>query len=252
MFHRLYIFLLLILSAQMGAAQDLSQLKVQADSAFAAEEYKRAAELYSTIAKENPSEEICYNLGCTYYRLDNMAQSVLWFERASLLDPSDEDIHFNLEMARSKTIDKITPRHEMFFVTVYRSVVNMLSIKGWTWLAMSLFALCLACFAIYFFSSRLTLRKVAFFATILLFVMVILSNVFALQQRDYAVNRTSAIILSPAITVKSTPSESGNDLFVLHEGTKVVIQDNSIKGWCEVRVADGKVGWITRKSIECI
>jgi len=252
MYNRLLVFLAFFLIGHFCSAEDINTLKTQADSAFTAESFDKAAELYLKIAKVNPSEDVCYNLGCTYYRLDNMSKSVLWFERAALLDPADDDIHFNLEMARSKTIDKITPRHEMFFVTVYRSAVNLLSVKAWTYLSMLFFVLCLTSFALYLFSSNITIRKSSFTSAISLLLMVIMSNVFAAQQKSDSLHRNSAIIMSPAVTVKSTPAENGNDLFVLHEGTKVLIQDDTIKEWCEVRVADGKVGWVPRKSFEII
>ena len=61
-----------------------------------------------------------------------------------------------------------------------------------------------------------------------------------------------AIVTAPTITVKSTPNESGTDLFVLHEGTKVYIEDNSMKGWKEIRLEDGKEGWLPTSSIEVI
>jgi SH3-like domain-containing protein len=52
--------------------------------------------------------------------------------------------------------------------------------------------------------------------------------------------------------VKSTPSQGGTDLFILHEGTKVRVLDNSIGDWCEVSVPDGKQGWVETKQIEVI
>ena len=45
---------------------------------------------------------------------------------------------------------------------------------------------------------------------------------------------------------------SGTDLFVLHEGTKVYINDNTMKGWKEVSLEDGNRGWVPTESIEVI
>ena len=84
----------------------LDSLKAQADKAFAQEKYEQAAEISTRIADSVTSVSVCYNLGCTYYRLDSMAQSVLWFERALKLNPADENIECNLRLALEKTIDR--------------------------------------------------------------------------------------------------------------------------------------------------
>ena len=65
----------------------------------------------------SPIRTLYYNLGNAYYRMDDITHAVLAYERALLLSPGDTDVRFNLQMARSKTIDKIVPESEMFFVT---------------------------------------------------------------------------------------------------------------------------------------
>ena len=45
-----------------------------------------------------------------------MARAILNYERALRLDPSNKDIRFNLDLARSKTIDRVSERVEIFFV----------------------------------------------------------------------------------------------------------------------------------------
>ena len=58
--------------------------------------------------------------------------------------------------------------------------------------------------------------------------------------------------MESAVSVKSTPAANGTDLFILHEGTKVTIVDDSMREWKEVRVSDGKQGWIKTQQIEMI
>ena len=94
-----------------------AQDKVQADSAYAAEKYEEAIPIYTALLKEGEHADIYYNLGNCYYKTDRLALAILNYERAALLDPGSSDVRFNLELARSKTIDKITPESEMFFVT---------------------------------------------------------------------------------------------------------------------------------------
>ena len=226
--------------------------KTEADSAYVRGEYQQAITDYEALLKQGASADLYYNLGNAYYRTENITRAVLNYERALLLAPGDRDIRFNLQMARSKTIDKITPEQEMFFVTWYHSLVNMASVDGWARTALLSLALAIVLALLYLFSERIWLRKVGFFGAMFALALFVLSNVFAYQQKDLLINRRGAIVTAPAVTVKSTPAKQGTDLFILHEGTKVTITDASMKEWKGVRLADGKEGWIEAKQIEMI
>ena len=247
------ILILLLFSVSGYANQDLQTIKAEADSAYVEEKYDRAVELYLQLAQENAKDaHLCYNLGCAYYRLDSIAKSILWFERAALIEPDDDEITYNLDLVRTKTIDRFIPLHEMFFVKVYRSAVNTFSSYKWACLGISFFVIFLIALGVYLFSSRVVLRKAGFFSAILFVVLTLMANVFAYQQLKYAESSMKGVIMDTSVTVKSTPSESGNDLFVIHEGTCVEIQDDSMREWAQVRLSDGKMGWIEKKTFERI
>lgn len=226
--------------------------KENADSAYVRQQYQQAIKDYEELLHNGVSADLYYNLGNAYYRTDNITRAVLNYERALLLSPGDKDIRFNLQMARNKTIDKIIPESEMFFVTWYRSLVNIMSVDGWTRTALVSLALAIVLSLVYLFSERILLRKIGFFGGLSLIVLFVFSNVFAYQQKRKLVDRTGAIIISTAVPVKSTPAKSGTDLFILHEGTKVEITDGSLHDWKEIRVADGKEGWIETSQMEII
>ena len=226
--------------------------KAEADSAFVRGEYQQAIKDYEALLKQGASADLYYNLGNAYYRSENITRAVLNYERALLLSPGDRDIRFNLQIARSKTIDKIVPESEMFFFTWYRSLVNLMSVDAWAWTALVSLALVIILLLIYLFSERIWLRKIGFFGGLVLLALFVLSNIFAWQQKQDLLFRKGAIIVSPSVTVKSTPAVNGTDLFILHEGTKVSITDGSMKGWTGIRIADGKEGWVESKMMEAI
>jgi tetratricopeptide (TPR) repeat protein len=249
---RILLLFAISLTSFLSPLMSYALTKADADSAYVRGEFQQAIKDYEALLKQGASADLYYNLGNAYYRTENITYAVLNYERALLLSPSDRDIRFNLQMARSKTIDKITPEQEMFFVTWYRSLVNLASVDGWanTALLSLAFAIVLALF--YLFSNRIWLRKVGFFGAFFALVIFVLSNIFAHQQKDLLIHRRGAIVTAPAITVKSTPAKQGTDLFILHEGTKVTITDASMKEWREIRLADGKEGWIETRQIEMI
>ena len=250
---RITLFILIAaMHLSMAGAADLDSLKVVADSAYARENFAEATKAYLRIAKQGESASVCYNLGNCYYRSDDLARAILWYERAHLLSPGDEDIRFNLDMARSKTIDRVTPRHEFFFVTWWKQLENTMSADAWARLSIALFLLCLLSLGAYLYADVLWLRKAGFSLAVILFLMTLLGNVCAWSQSRRLSNRTGAIVMVSSAVVKSTPSPSGSDLFVLHEGTYVSIRDNTLSDWAEITLADGKQGWIQRKQIEGI
>lgn len=244
------VLLIMIMSVFSFAAHAVT--KAEADSAYVRQNYTQAIKDYERLLSHGVSADLYYNLGNAYYRADNITHAVLNYERALILSPGDKDIRFNLQMARSKTIDKIVPESEMFFVTWYRSLVNMQSVDGWAHMALVSLGLVIVFFLLYLFASRIVLRKIGFFCGLAFLLIFFASNIFAYQQKNVLSERTGAIIMSPSVQVKSTPAQNGTDLFILHEGTKVEITDSSLSGWTEIRIADGKEGWIETSQIEII
>lgn len=229
-----------------------AQTKAEADSAYVQERYEQAISLYNKLLETGASASVYYNLGNAYYRTGDMAHAILAYERAYLMEPGDADIRFNLQLARTKTIDKIVPESEMFFITWFRQMIDWYSADQWGRAVVVCFALFVVSLLLYFFAGRMLWRKVGFGVGVCTLILAVLFHIFAYQQQQKLLVRTHAIVMSSSLTVKSTPSISGTDLFVLHEGTKVEITDDTMKDWKEIRLADGKVGWVPVKTIERI
>lgn len=226
--------------------------KKNADIEYSKGNYQRAIRDYEALLKKTPSSDIYYNLGNAYYRTDNITRAVLNYERALLLSPGDKDIHFNLQMARSKTIDKIAPKSELFFVVWYRSVVNVISSDAWAVVAIVCMTMALLLVLLFLFSGSVFYRKSGFFGACSFLGLFIIANIFAYQQKQMLINRNGAIVMSQSAVIKSTPSKGGKDLFIIHEGTRVDITDNTMKDWKNIRLSDGREGWILSSQIEFI
>lgn len=243
------VVLLIMLSLPMAAN---AVTKANADSAYARQQYQQAIADYESLLKDGVNADIYYNLGNAYYRMDNYTRAVINYERALLLSPGDRDIRFNLQLARSKTIDKIEPKSEMFFVTWYNALVNVNSVDGWAKVSLLSLSLAIVLALLYLFAERMWLRKVGFFGGGMLMIVFVIANLFAFQQKSKRENRVGAVVIASSVSVKATPSSNSSTAFTLHEGTKVDITDGSMKGWKEIRIADGKTGWIPTRSIEVI
>lgn len=226
--------------------------KSSADSAYLRNDYVTAIQIYEKLLQTGEAAAIYYNLGNSYYKTDNIGKAIVNYERALLLQPDNADIRANLEIARLKTVDKVTPVPDIFFVAWIKSLMNTLSIDAWAKLGIIFFVLFLISLFAFLFLKQTSQKKLGFIGAVICFLLTVLSNIFAMQQRDALTDRRNAIILTPSVTVRSTPSESGTTLFVLHEGRKVEVKDDSMSEWKEIRLEDGKVGWVPVSSIEII
>ena len=226
--------------------------KADGDSAYMENDYISAIEVYETILKKGEAADLYYNLGNCYYKTDNIAKAILNYERALLLQPGNSDIRANLEVAYSKTIDKVEPVPDIFFISWIKSLINSMSVDAWAAYGIVSFILLIVALYLFIFSKQIVLKKTGFVFGVLLLIITISSNLFAYQQKKRLIERDLAIVMAPSITVRSTPSDSGTSLFVLHEGRKVTIKDNSMKEWKEIRLEDGKVGWVSAEAIEAI
>lgn len=246
-------FVIIVMLLVSACQWSVAATKAEADKAYQENDFASAIEQYEAILEAGQeSAAIYYNLGNSYYKSENIAKAILNYERALLLNPADADTRFNLELAKSKTVDKVTPASEIFIATWIRSLTNLMSEAAWAKLAILSFILVLVGLSLYIFGKKIAVRKVGFIGAIIFVIVCISANLFADSQKEKLVVRTGAIVMSPSVTVRSTPNESGTELFVLHEGTKIVVEDNAMKGWKEIRLEDGNKGWVPTESIEVI
>lgn len=241
-------FVLMILMLMPLSANAIT--KQNADDEYAKGNYQQAIKDYQEILKAGVSSEIYYNLGNAYYRTDNITQALLAYERALQLSPGDNDIRFNLQYARSKTIDKITPETEMFFVTWYNSLVNFTSVDRWANTAIVSIVMALLLILVFLFAPQMWARKSGFYGSAVFLLLFAFANLFAFQQKHELETKQGAIVIAPTVNVKKTPAVSGTDVFVIHEGTRVDITDRGMKQWRGIKLADGREGWLKTSQIE--
>jgi len=244
--------LLLGLSFSASAQDDVSSLWDKAGEAFAAGQWQNALNFYQTIEAENlQSADLFYNIGNTYFKLDDNAHAILYFERALKLDPSHDDAAHNLAIVRQMTLDKIDAVPDFILVSWFRNLRQGLSADAWAWVTLGILLGVGILLTLFRNAASPALRKVAFILACLAFVLVVFSFIFSLQQKRAVTRQDSAIVTLPVCSVKSSPAEGGKTVFVLHEGTKVRLLDN-VGDWAKVEIADGRQGWAPTGTLEVI
>lgn len=241
--------LAILFSVAVFAQADLIQ---KANEHYTKEEFQKAIDGYNQILMAGiESPEVYFNLGNAYYKTKQYTLAILNFERAKLLAPDDEDIEFNLQVANQHVVDSIQELPGLFIVRWWNSLVNSHTTDTWAVFSIVGFVLFLCMLGLYFFARSGDIRRISFWAGCVLLILTIFSWSFAAQQKSRLVNHSYAIVMQPTVTVKSSPSEKGTNLFVIHEGLKVRITDK-LGDWVEIRLADGNKGWLLTESIERI
>ena len=231
---------------------DAEELWDMANLAYNEGNFAKAAATYEQILSQNlHSAALYYNLANAYFKQGELGKALLNYNRASRIAPGDEDIRHNQEYAEKMTKDSIEKIPEFFLITWLRSVRGAMSCTAWTVLSIVMLAIALVMALLYLLAQRMSLRKVGFYTMAVALLLFVATSALAISERNQLVGRSEAIVMSTAASVKSSPDRSATELFVLHEGTKVSIGETT-DSWAEVRIADGRKGWIEDKRIERI
>jgi SH3-like domain-containing protein len=257
---RLFGFIFLSIALQPGnnaTASSISRQQAEEAMQTAALSYQEgrfeeALNLYTGVMESGyTSADLYYNVGNCHFKLNAIPNAILWYERALRLEPSDEDILFNLNLARSRIVDKIEEVPKLFFVKWWDQLRDIYGQDGWAVAGLISFGTFILLLLVFLLSSLPWLKRTAFIMGIIVLVISAHTFAFAWQKHRIAVTQPYAIIMTPAVTVKSSPDQSSIDLFVIHEGTRVQVTDQ-LGEWLEVRIPSGERGWLNENSLERI
>jgi tetratricopeptide (TPR) repeat protein len=236
--------------ARVFAAPD--SLYQKASELYESGKYESALAAYREIITSGfEAPDLYYNMGNAAFRSNNIGHAVLYYEKALKLDPSHQDATHNLEFVSRYKVDAFEEVPELFIRTWISAAVDALPERTWSILALLGFVLTLACLLLYLFAKGLTLKKTGFFAALVGLILFIFTISAALTQHRGIVQPEFGIIISPSVIVRSTPSESGIELFILHEGARIRANEQ-VTGWYNIRIIDGREGWVRTGDFEHI
>ena len=222
----------------------------KANSLYSKGNYKAALAVYKQINEDGyESASLFFNMGNAFYKLGDIASSILYYEKAHKLAPNDDDINFNIKFANQKISDKIEETPEFFLTTWLKWVYLGFSINTLSLLNVLLIFLASVVLIVYLYANNVKLKKTTFFVSIGLFIIGFVFIIISTKQTDDLESHKQAIIFSNAVSVKNAPNESSATLLILHDGTKVNIIDNQ-NGWIKIVLANGNQGWLKANDIK--
>jgi len=239
-----FVTVILLFLSFVAHSQAPEKLFSEANTFYKESNFERSLDVYLAIEEQGlESTELYYNLGNCYYKLNKVAPAIYYYEKAIKLDPLNEDAQFNLAFANRMTIDVIEELPKTFLQKFSSSVIQKFSFDIWGLIAVIASFLVSLLFLLYHFSYTSRKKLFYFNTTIFAGFVVLISVFFAFDNYDTVQKNRIAIIFSTKVEIKNAPTTSGDEVFELHEGTKVVILDE-LDNWKKIKIADGKVGWI--------
>jgi len=222
-----------------------------ANSAYQEQNYQKAQEEYMKFANEGVKNfELFYNLGNTYFKLNDLGNARFYYEKAAKFEPLNKELNENITMLMASMKDKEEVERS-FVETLLRKIYYTLSINLLGVLVLISFIIMMAFVVILIMSRSAMLKRIVkIFLVIFAVIFFIVTVIEVMRIRDFYAD-DSAVILDETVIAFSGPSEDFPQVFTIHEGLKVSIEkyDND---WVLIKLPSGNGGWVLVNSLGII
>ncbi len=239
-------------ASETMSKSDAEELMSRGNQYYQDKQYDKAIDAYQQVVNSGyEGTSVYYNLGDAFYREGKLGYAILYYEKALRISPGDDDVIHNLKIANARTVDKIDALPKFFVFQWWEDILALFSVTGWTYASYLFYILLLLSIGFYFFARRPGIQRYSLYLGLVSFVLLVIAASLLTVKLNREANVRSAIVLEQAATVKLSPDPTSNDAFIIHEGLKVR-ELNQIGDWIEIRLQDGKEGWIQQSDIATI
>tara|TARA_B100001093_G_C26703244_1_gene960035 strand:- start:342 stop:1112 length:771 start_codon:yes stop_codon:yes gene_type:complete len=215
-----------------------------ANSAYNAGQFEKAVMLYKEILESGlHSAELYFNLANSYYRLNQVGESIFYFEKAKQLKPLDADINVNRAFAQNMAIDAVEVLPKSQITQLTKKTIDLFTQDGWGYFIVLVTWLLTLFWGLYLWNKVPFFKRTFFTSTIVLVLILIGSLSTAIIKSSNTADTTYGIFFNEKIEVWAEPNSRAEVLFLLHEGTKVQMLDQ-LQEWQKIRIANGSEGWV--------
>jgi tetratricopeptide (TPR) repeat protein len=238
------VFSWFLLFTTIMLAQTPKDLFTKGNEFYKNGDYLKAIDSYKSIEEQGlQSDDLFFNLGNCYYKLNKVAPAIYYYEKTIKLNPENKKAITNLTFAKRMTIDVIDELPKTFLQKLSESIIQKFSFDTWAIIAVVASFLVAIFFLLYYFSFSSAKKLMYFNSSIISLVVLIITLFFSIENYNQVLKNRTAIIFATKVEVKEAPSTSSDEVFELHEGTKVIVLDE-LDHWKKIKITDGKTGWI--------
>lgn len=242
----------MLIIASSVVAQTSDELFNNANDLYKNENIEEAIELYKKIESQGiVSSELYYNLGNSYYKLNKVGPSIYYYEKALKINPLNEDVKNNLVFAKRLALDNIEELPKTIFQKFNKNWLQKLSYNDWAIVTVVFSFLGSLLFLFFYFSDSPSKKRFYFMTSTFSFLLLIFSFLITYNQYTVTKKNKVAIVFAIKTAVRNAPTLNSEEVFTLHEGTKVIVLDR-LDDWRKIKLADGKLGWIIADEIKLL
>ena len=240
------------LYCSLALGQERETTFENANSAYNAGQFEKAVMHYKEILESGQqSAELYFNLANSYYRLNQVGESIFYFEKAKQLQPTDEDINVNIAFAQNMAIDAVEVLPKSQFTLLKEKTIELFSQEGWAYMIVFMAWLLVLFWGLYLWNKAPVIKRTFFVSTSVLGLLLISSLFIAVVKSSITDDTTYGILFNEKIEVWAEPNSRAEVLFLLHEGTKVQMLDQ-LQEWQKIRIANGSEGWIKNAKVRSL
>ncbi len=241
--------IILVFCTTIGFGQN-ETLFEDANKAYADGNYEEAITSYEKILnKGEASVSLYYNLANAHYKLNHIAPSIYYYEKALQLAPNDSDVKNNIQFARNMAMDDIQSVERTGISKTIDNLIATFSFDTWAMFAIGFMLIFVILFLFYYYGRSTLVKRIFFIGSMLSILLCIASVIFAFSQQNIQLNNNYAIVFAEEAGVRSEPNLRGEPSFLLHEGTKAKLLEN-YQEWYKIEIADGKQGWTLKENLK--
>ena len=223
-----------------------------ANEQYEAGKYEEAITQYKTLIEEGyDSADLYYNLGNAYFRKNKLPEAVLYFEKAALRSPRDQDIQHNLSIAKDKLPDQFEVIPGFFIGRWWNSLRSIMGPTGWGIMGLLFLWTGIGGLALWLRGGNRKIRKQGFTVGVMLTLLSIIPFSLGFDAAKTIKHSTQGVIMTAEVELKSAPDEVSKAILTLHGGTTISILDE-IGSWKKVRLSNGEEGWLENDTFEMI
>ena len=246
------IIVLVVLFSQVVFGQNVNETFTNANALYKDGKFTEAINAYESILNEGQvSPDLYFNLANAYYKINKVAPAIYNYEKALQLNPLHEDAKNNLVFAKRLTLDRIEALPKSLLQRLNENVLQKLSYNTWAMLSILFSVLASLLFVLFYFADESSKKRLYFTTSIFSFIALMFVLIISFTQYAQATNKIEAIIYPEKVEIKNAPTSNSDEVFTLHEGTKVRVLDE-VDNWLKIKLADGKIGWILKEQLKVL
>jgi tetratricopeptide (TPR) repeat protein len=246
------VLFLLLMIANVITAQNVDTLFVSANKLYRNGAFKEAIKKYKKIeSQDSVSSELYLNLGNAYYKLNKVGPTIFYYEKALKLDPLNVNVKNNLVFAKRLALDNIEEVPKTVFQRFNKNYLQKLSYNEWAVIVVVFsFSSCIF-FLLFYFGYSSTRKRIYFTTSGISFILLIFCIFITYNQYNQTKKNKEAIVFVEKTVVRNAPTFNSEEVFILHEGTKVMVLD-AVDNWKKIKLVDGKQGWMIADEIKLL